>query len=104
MLNLMKTGEKLFVIIDEMLKGTNSVDKLNGSKELIKKLLELKTHGIVATHDLGLTELAEFCNNINNQCFEVELSENDLQFNYKLTKGVTKTMNATFLMRKMGII
>jgi DNA mismatch repair ATPase MutS len=100
----LKNGEKLFVIIDEMLKGTNSIDKLNGSKELIKQLISLKTHGIVATHDLGLTELAHEHAEINNQCFEVNLNENDLSFSYKLTDGVTKTMNATFLMKKMGII
>jgi Mismatch repair ATPase (MutS family) len=100
----LKNGEKLFVIIDEMLKGTNSIDKLNGSKELIKQLIALKTHGIVATHDLGLTELVNTNSEISNKCFEVDLNENDLSFSYKLTEGVTKTMNATFLMKKMGII
>lgn len=105
MLQLLRNGENLFVIVDEMLKGTNSVDKLNGSKELIHQLISLKTHGIVATHDLGLTELAEnYPKDLKNQCFEVQLNDNDLSFSYKLTNGVTKTMNATFLMKKMGII
>jgi len=105
MLNLLRNGEKLFVIVDEMLKGTNSVDKLNGSKELIRQLIALKTHGIVATHDLGLTELAEtYPGSLKNQCFEVQLHNDDLNFDYKLTDGVTRTMNATFLMKKMGII
>ncbi len=100
----LKNGEKLFVIIDEMLKGTNSIDKLNGSKELIKQLIALKTHGIVATHDLGLTQLETTYTGITTKCFEIDLNENDLSFSYKLTDGVTKTMNATFLMKKMGII
>lgn len=105
MLNLLRDGESLFVIVDEMLKGTNSVDKLNGSKELIHQLISLKTHGIVATHDLGLTELAEkYPDSIQNQCFEVQLNRDELIFDYKLSKGVTRTMNATFLMKKMGII
>lgn len=105
MLQLLRNGENLFVIVDEMLKGTNSIDKLNGSKELIHRLVLLKTHGIVATHDLGLTELASvYPANLKNQCFEVQLNENDLSFDYKLKDGVTKTMNATFLMKKMGII
>lgn len=104
MLNLIRNGENLFVIIDEMLKGTNSVDKLNGSKELIHQLISLKTHGIVATHDLGLTELAQNFPSIKNQCFEVQLHNDELNFDYKLTNGVTRTMNATFLMKKMGII
>ncbi len=105
MLNILRKGEKLFVIVDEMLKGTNSTDKLNGSKELIHQLISLKTHGIVATHDLGLTELAEkYPKRIKNQCFEVQLLADELKFDYKLTDGVTRTMNATFLMKKMGII
>jgi DNA mismatch repair ATPase MutS len=88
-----------------MLKGTNSLDKHNVSKELINQLLSLKTHGIVATHDLGLTELIkQYPNSIKNQCFEVQLNENELKFDYKLSDGVTRTMNATFLMKKMGII
>lgn len=104
MLNLIREGENLFVILDEMLKGTNSVDKLNGSKELIHQLIALKTHGIVATHDLGLTELAQSIPFIKNQCFEVQLHNDELNFDYKLSDGVTRTMNATFLMKKMGII
>jgi len=104
MLNLVRAGENLFVILDEMLKGTNSVDKLNGSKELLHQLVSLETHGIVATHDLGLTELSEKFSSIKNQCFEVQLNNDELNFDYKLTNGVTRTMNATFLMKKMGII
>jgi DNA mismatch repair ATPase MutS len=105
MLNLLRNGERLFVIVDEMLKGTNSLDKLNGSKELIRQLISLQTHGIIATHDLGLTELAEtYPHSIKNLCFEVQLNDDELSFDYKLTTGVTRTMNATFLMKKMGII
>ena len=105
MLNLIRKDENLFVIVDEMLKGTNSVDKLNGSRELIHQLISFNTHGIVATHDLGLTELAGiYPENLKNHCFEIQLNDNDLSFGYKLTDGVTKTMNATFLMKKMGII
>lgn len=105
MLTLLRNGENLFVIIDEMLKGTNSTDKLNGSKELINQLISLKTHGIVATHDLGLTELIkQYPDSIKNLCFEVLLHADELKFDYKLSEGVTRTMNATFLMKKMGII
>ena len=105
MLELLRRGENLFIIIDEMLKGTNSVDKLSGSVELLKQLIQLKTHCMVATHDLKLTELAEsYPRTIKNQCFEVNLAGDELQFDYKLKDGVTSTMNATFLMRKMGII
>ena len=105
MLDQLRNGEKLFIIIDEMLKGTNSIDKLNGSVELLKQLVELNTHCMVATHDLKLTELStQFQGTIKNQCFDVNLSGDELQFDYKLKDGVTSTMNATFLMKKMGII
>ncbi|HEY3369330.1 MAG TPA: hypothetical protein VGK10_00700 [Prolixibacteraceae bacterium] len=105
MLELLRKGEKLFIIIDEMLKGTNSIDKLSGSVELLKQLIQLNTHCMVATHDLKLTDLADsYPGIIKNQCFDVNLSGDELQFDYKLKDGVTSTMNATFLMRKMGII
>ena len=105
MLKMLRNGENMFVIVDEMLKGTNSIDKLNGSKELIHQLISLKTHGIVATHDLGLTDLVKiYPTSIKNECFEVQLNDDELKFDYKLTDGVTRTMNATFLMKKMGII
>jgi DNA mismatch repair ATPase MutS len=105
LLTLLRKGENLFIIIDEMLKGTNSTDKLNGSKELVNQLISLNAHGIVATHDLGLTELVQkYPDSIKNQCFEVLLHADELKFDYKLSEGVTRTMNATFLMKKMGII
>lgn len=104
-LDEIKAGQQVFVIIDEMLKGTNSEDKLSGSIKLIEQLLSLEAVGLVATHDLKLTSLAEtYPNNIRNKCFEIQLEQDELIFDYKLTEGVTSTMNANFLMKKMGII
>jgi DNA mismatch repair ATPase MutS len=104
-LQRLQKGQELFVILDEMLKGTNSVDKLNGSKELIKKLVQFKSVSLIATHDLKLSEMEkEFPNNVYNKCFEINIIDNELVFDYKLSGGVTKMMNATFLMKKMGII
>ncbi len=104
-LELLQKGERYFVILDEMLKGTNSVDKLNGSKALIRKLVELKAVSLVATHDLKLSEMeSEFPEQVFNKCFEIRIENDELVFDYKLSQGVTKTMNATFLMKKMGII
>ncbi len=98
-------GERIFVILDEMLKGTNSVDKYNGSKQLIKKLLELKAVALIATHDLKISEMEEdFPQMIHNKCFEIKLENNEMIFDYQLKEGATKTMNATFLMKQMGII
>ena len=88
-----------------MLKGTNSVDKLNGSRELIRKLLELKSVSLIATHDLKLSELEEeYPQQVFNKCFEIKIESDELVFDYLLSDGATKTMNATFLMKKMGII
>lgn len=104
-LDRLEKGEKIFVILDEMLKGTNSVDKLNGSRELIRKLLELKAVALIATHDLKISEMEdEYPQMVFNKCFEIKLENDEMVFDYLLTDGVTKTMNATFLMKKMGII
>jgi len=104
-LELLEQGIPVFVILDEMLKGTNSIDKFNGSKELIKKLLLLPAVSLIATHDLKLSEMeADFPTQVANLCFEIRIENNEMIFDYKLSAGVTQTMNATFLMRKMGII
>jgi len=104
-LDRLENGEKIFVILDEMLKGTNSADKLNGSRELIRKLLELKAVALIATHDLKISEMEEeYPQMVFNKCFEIKLENDEMIFDYLLTDGVTKTMNATFLMKQMGII
>ncbi len=104
-LDRLQNGERIFVILDEMLKGTNSVDKLNGSKELIRKLVEFKSISLIATHDLKLSEMEnEFPQRVFNKCFEIKIENDEMVFDYLLSDGVTKTMNATFLMKKMGII
>ncbi len=98
-------GEKLFVILDEILKGTNSVDKQKGSIGLVRQLVNKKVTGIIATHDLKLGALAEeFPDNVDNYCFEAQLGGDTLTFDYLLQHGIAKNMNATYLMRKMGII
>lgn len=95
----------LFIILDEMLKGTNSVDKLYGSRKLIRKLTGYKAVSLIATHDLKLSEMEnELPGKVINQCFEIRILNNELFFDYTLSNGVTQTMNATFLMKKMGII
>jgi hypothetical protein len=104
-LTRLENGKELFIILDEMLKGTNSVDKLNGSRTLIRKLTNFKSVSLIATHDLKLSEMEnELPGKVINQCFEIQILNNELFFDYKLSNGVTQTMNATFLMKKMGII
>ncbi len=100
----LEEGEKLYIILDEVLRGTNSADKQKGSMALITQLLHLRSSGIIATHDLALGKLAEkFPGNVVNNRFEVEISDNELVFDYKLKEGISQNLNATFLMKKMGI-
>jgi len=103
-IDALKTGESYFIILDEILKGTNSKDKEQGSKALVKKLIGLQAAGIIATHDLQLAELSKsFPENVKTACFEVEIENEQLVFDYKLREGVSQNLNATFLMKKMGI-
>lgn len=100
-----KDGQKLFIILDEILKGTNSKDKQSGSIALLKQLINLDSAGLIATHDLALGNLIKtYPQHVRNRCFEVEIDGDKLDFDYKLKEGVTQNLNATFLMRKMGIV
>lgn len=104
-IDLLNQGQQLFIILDEILKGTNSMDKQKGSFDLIRQFMQLKANGIIATHDLLLGSLIkQFPEEIRNYCFEADIKENELTFSYKLRKGVAQNMNACFLMKKMGII
>ncbi|MDR1742238.1 MAG: hypothetical protein LBR48_00240 [Dysgonamonadaceae bacterium] len=102
----LKSGEDgLFIILDEILKGTNSEDKQKGSFSLMKRLVELGGNGIIATHDLALGALEdEFSGKIKNFHFDATISGNALSFDYKLHEGIAKNMNASFLLRSMGIV
>lgn len=101
----LETGKSLLIILDEILKGTNSEDKLTGSIELIKKFVAFDAYGIVATHDLELGKLEDdWPNEISNHCFESTIADDELTFDYKLYPGIAKNKNATFLMKKMGIV
>lgn len=104
LIDKLERGQKLFVILDEVLKGTNSADKQKGSMALITQLIKLSSSGMIATHDLTLGSLAdEFPDNVANKRFEVEIVNNELVFDYKLKNGISQNLNATFLMKKMGI-
>jgi hypothetical protein len=104
MIDRLQSGEKLFIILDEILKGTNSVDKQKGSLALVQQFVRLQSCGIIATHDLLLGGLAtEFPGNIRNYCFEADIKNDELVFSYRLREGIAQNMNATFLMKKMGI-
>ena len=94
-----------FVIVDEMLRGTNSRDKQTGSRRFIEQLIRLRGVGLVATHDLSLGTLAEeYPDFVRNQRFEVDITDEQLTFDYRLRDGISQNLNATFLMQQMGIM
>ncbi|TDO97117.1 MutS-related protein [Flavobacterium sp. 245] len=94
-----------FVLLDEILRGTNSDDKRNGTIEVVKKIIGKNAIGAIATHDIEVCLTTnEFPDILTNQCFEVEIQNNELHFDYKLRNGICKNKSATFLMQKMGVI
>ena len=94
-----------FVLLDEILRGTNSDDKRNGTIEVVKKIIAKKAIGAIATHDIEVCLTTnEYPDVLTNQCFEVEIQNNELHFDYKLRNGICKNKSATFLMQKMGVI
>jgi hypothetical protein len=96
--------EDLFILLDEILRGTNSLDRHTGSEALIRQLIREAAVGILATHDLQLAALAgEYPGNLENYHFDVQIHGEELFFDYKLKHGVCKSMNASILMRKIGI-
>lgn len=100
----LESGAKLFIILDEILKGTNSKDKQEGSKALLQQLIRFDASGLIATHDLSLGDLINHHpENITNKRFEVEIKNDELIFDYLLKEGISQNLNATFLMKKMGI-
>lgn len=99
-----ETNPKVFLLLDEILRGTNSNDRFTGSVALIKQLTGYGTVAMVATHDLKLAELSEeMPGKIDNYHFDVKISGEELFFDYKLTPGICTSMNASILMKKMGI-
>jgi DNA mismatch repair ATPase MutS len=95
----------VLILIDEILRGTNSEDKTHGSEQFIKKLLQYRCLTLFATHDLALSRLEEeLPGKVNNYCFESTISNGELLFDYTLQRGVAKNKNASFLMEKMEII
>ena len=99
-----ESTENVYFLLDEILKGTNSKDRHTGSRALIEQLIKSKGAGIIATHDLELGSMEATANGaIENLCMEVAVENGQLEFNYKLEKGVSKSFNATILMKEMGI-
>ena len=102
---------RTLIILDEILKGTNSVDKLNGSRLFLESIAQLPVSGVVATHDLELSKMEQthdlsslkddsLHGRLHNYCFEIDLGL-DVTYTYKIQRGVAKNQNATFLLKKL---
>lgn len=105
MIDVLEKGVPCLILIDEILRGTNSDDKTHGSELFIRKLLKYNCLTLFATHDLVLSQLeTTLPGQVSNACFESIIQDNELQFDYKLHEGVAQNKNASFLMKKMGII
>ena len=104
LIDLAKNGEKLFFLLDEVLRGTNSRDRQTGSIALIRQLVKKRVSGIIATHDLALGELEkELQEHVSNSHFDVQIDNENMSFDYKLYKGICTSLNASILMKKIGI-
>jgi hypothetical protein len=103
-LELVTNHENTFILLDEMLRGTNSMDKYLGSKAIIEKLIKEKGVGMVATHDLKLSELSdEYPQIVKNYHFDIKVEGEEMLFDYKLKTGPCTTFNASLLLKKIGI-
>lgn len=92
---------RTMIILDEILKGTNSLDKLNGSRKFLEAIAKQPVSGIIATHDLELSKMEnDASGKFHNYCFEIDLGT-DVTYTYKIQKGVARNQNATFLLNKI---
>ena len=96
--------DSYFVILDEILKGTNSTDKAIGSRKFVEKLVASHSTGIIATHDLSLCEAEKQLPQVKNYYFDARIANNELYFDYQILPGVCQNMNASFLLKKMEIV
>ncbi|WP_297794627.1 DNA mismatch repair protein MutS [uncultured Eudoraea sp.] len=96
--------DQYFIVLDEILKGTNSTDKAIGSRKFVEKLVKSNSTGLIATHDLSLCEVADSLEKVDNYYFDAAIVNDELHFDYKIKKGICQNMNASFLLKKMDIV
>ena len=103
-IEMVNNNEKVFILLDEILRGTNSLDRHTGSVALTKQLIKHNAAAIIATHDIELAKLKEsYPNNVLNFHFDAQVSNDELYFDYKLKDGICSSINASILMKKIGI-
>ena len=101
LIEICRQNRHTFIILDEILKGTNSLDKLNGSRLFLQSVSSLPITGIIATHDLELSKMQqEHPDRFHNYCFEIQLSD-EITYTYQLSEGVARNQNATYLLKNI---
>ena len=104
LLAAVENEHRVFFLIDEMLRGTNSMDKYLGSKAVIEQLISKKGVGMVATHDLQIARLEDkYPQYVRNYYFDIQVINGEMLFDYKIKHGECKTFNASLLLRQIGI-
>jgi DNA mismatch repair ATPase MutS len=103
MLKLIESNHNVFFLSDEMFKGTNSEDRHRGGFSMINQISELKTSGIIATHDIELAKLAGNKMLVTNYSFNSEIKDNSMIFSYELDPGICTDFNASELMKNSGM-
>jgi len=99
-----KQGESIFFLLDEIFKGTNSLDRHTGAKVLINQLRSYGSYGLISTHDLELGELEqESSGGVRNYHFREYYKNDEIHFDYKLRPGVSTTRNALYLIKMAGL-
>jgi len=95
-----ESGNRILCFVDEVLRGTNTVERIAASTQILKSFAKKDTLCFAATHDIELTSL--LAGEYENYHFEEEVAEGDVLFNYELKEGRARTRNAIKLLSVMG--
>ena len=98
-----ESGIPVFYLMDEILKGTNTTDRVMGSEALIRQLSATSAKGIISTHDIELSHLDNILAYLVNHSFHSKIDDREITFDYKLKAGPCPSFNAHKLMELMGI-
>ena len=94
----------VFLLLDELLRGTNSMDRTKGSMAIIKKVISDDTSAIIATHDLSITKMkSDYPKNIDTFYFDIIVNDGRMVYDYKLKHGVCQSTNASLLLKEIGL-
>ena len=101
-INEAKKNKNMIFLIDEIFRGTNSMDRILGAKNVLANLNKLGVIGAITTHDLELCLLDKY-GRIKNYHFSEEYKDNKIHFDYKIKPGKSTSTNAKYLMKLVGI-